>query len=209
MATEEFNLEKLHDLFGRCVGNGTEDIIMDAYVDAYEELSKLFNLLGSVFHFVTSDVVEKIGILRDYRKSDESEHYKTVQSMIKYEVDKNITDCKKKASGSRTLLRLHRALEFTARLMLDLEVAQEDMKMSSLTKKAYDDTLSKFHPWMIRKGVHLAVYTLPGREAFLEKLKIKDPSKTKELLGRVAADQTVIYEITQRLYAEDNLLDLP
>jgi hypothetical protein len=38
MATEEFNLEKLDRLFSKCNEGGT--IMMDAYVDAYEELSK-------------------------------------------------------------------------------------------------------------------------------------------------------------------------
>ena len=55
----------------------------------------------------------------------------------------------------------------------------------------------------------MAVYTLPSRDGFMEKLRIKDPEKTKELLGNVSADQKAIYDITQEIYASNNLLDLP
>ncbi|XP_061196974.1 ceramide-1-phosphate transfer protein-like [Saccostrea echinata] len=207
MSTEEFNLEKLDSLFAKCKDGDV--VVMDAYVDAYEELSKLFSLLGSVFGFVTSDVVEKIGILREYRSSEVSEKYVSIQSMIQYEVETKTTNNKKKASGSRTLLRLHRALEFTSRLLSDLKIADEHEKMSSLTKTAYDDTLARHHPWLIRKGVHVAVYTLPSRKHFLEKLKVEDIEKAKDLLGRVSDVQKEIFIITEELYAKENLLDLP
>lgn len=207
MSTEEFNLEKLDSLFAKCKDGDV--VIMDAYVDAYEELSKLFSILGSVFGFVTSDVVEKIGILREYRSSEVSEKYVSIQSMIQYEVETKTTNNKKKASGSRTLLRLHRALEFTSRLLSDLKVAEEHEKMSHLTKTAYDDTLARHHPWLIRKGVHVAVYTLPSRKHFLEKLKVEDVEKAKDLLGRVSDVQKEIFVITEELYAKESLLDLP
>ncbi|XP_062597225.1 ceramide-1-phosphate transfer protein-like [Saccostrea cucullata] len=207
MSTEEFNLEKLDSLFAKCKDGDV--VIMDAYVDAYEELSKLFSILGSVFGFVTSDVVEKIGILREYRSSEVSEKYVSIQSMIQYEVETKTTNNKKKASGSRTLLRLHRALEFTSRLLSDLKMAEEHEKMSHLTKTAYDDTLARHHPWLIRKGVHVAVYTLPSRKHFLEKLKVEDAEKAKDLLGRVSDVQKEIFVITEELYAKESLLDLP
>lgn len=38
MASEDFNLEKLEKLFAKCKDGDL--ILMDAYVDAYEELSK-------------------------------------------------------------------------------------------------------------------------------------------------------------------------
>lgn len=169
----------------------------------------MFSILGSVFGFVTADVVEKIGILREYRRSEISEKYVTIQSMIQHEVETNTTNNKKKASGARTLLRLHRALEFTARLMKDLKVADEHEKMSHITKTAYDDTLAHFHPWLIRKGVHVAVYTLPSRKHFLEKLKVDDHEKAKDLLAKVSDLQKDIHCITEELYAKEKLLDLP
>lgn len=170
---------------------------------------RLFSILGSVFGFVTSDVVEKIGILREYRKSEVSEKYITIQSMIEHEVETKTTNNKKKASGARTLLRLHRALEFTARLMMDLKTADDHEKMSHITKTAYDDTLAHHHPWLIRKGVHVAVYTLPTRKHFLEKLKMDDAEKAKDLLAKVSDYQKEIFVITENIYTKEKLHDLP
>lgn len=170
---------------------------------------RLFSILGSVFGFVTSDVVEKIGILREYRTSEYSEKYITIQSMIRHEVETKTTNCKKKASGSRTLLRLHRALEFTARLMKDLNTADDHEKMSLITKTAYDSTLAHHHPWLIRKGVHVAVYTLPTRKQFLEKLKVDNEERAKDLLAKVSEHQEEIFIITEELYTKEKLHDLP
>ena len=158
---------------------------------------------------MTSDVVEKIGILREYRKSPESANYETFEKMIQYEVQHKITNNKKKASGSRTLLRLHRALEFTSRLMHDLKAAEEHEKMSHITKEAYDDTLAKHHPWLIRKGVHVAVYTLPTRKQFLEKVKHSEPVQAIELLGRTADLQQRIFNVTEAIYTREELHELP
>ncbi|XP_060066464.1 ceramide-1-phosphate transfer protein-like [Ylistrum balloti] len=206
--TENFNLVKLNQLFLGCFQE--DDVIdLDSYVNAYDELSKLFGLLGSIFGFVVADVVEKIEILRDYRKSPEGEHYKSVQSMISYEVQQNITDNKKKASGARTLLRLHRAMEFTAELMRDVRNAEEGAKMSTITRKAYDGTLSKHHPWLIRKGVHVAMYTLPSRKQLLEKIMLTDDQSKVEDLMEAANLQGKMYDIIQDIYKKENLLNLP
>ncbi|OWF39840.1 Glycolipid transfer protein domain-containing protein 1 [Mizuhopecten yessoensis] len=172
-------------------------------------MKRLFGLLGSIFGFVVSDVVEKIGILRDYRKSPDGEHYISVQSMIKYEVQQNITDNKKKESGSRTLLRLHRAMEFTAQLMKDVRNAEDGGKMSSITRTAYDATLSKHHPWLIRKGVHVAMYTLPSRKQLLEKIMMaNDQSKVEDLM-EAAKLQQQMYDVIQDIYKTEKLLNLP
>ena len=58
---------------------------------------------------------------------------------------------------------LFRALEYVTRLIADIEKSGENEKMAPVARKAYDETLSRFHPWIVRKGVHLAVYILPHR----------------------------------------------
>ena len=158
---------------------------------------------------MNSDVVEKIDILKDYRSSDLGEEYETIQSMINYEVKTSTTNNKKKASGSRTLLRLHRALYFVADFMKNIKIAERDAKLSGIAAKSYDHTLAKHHPWLIRKGVHIAVYTLPTRIQFMEKLKVDNMAHTEELLGKVAELGLRIFDIVEKLYADHNLLDLP
>ena len=83
---------------------------------AYEELFKFLNLLGTVFGWVASDIDAKMEILRGLKNGEQSEKYLTVQSMIQYEVDNNLIKYKAKDSstGTRNLLRLHRALEYIA-----------------------------------------------------------------------------------------------
>ena len=153
--------------------------------------------------------MEKIGILRDYRKSDIGEHFVTIQSMVKYEVDNKLTVQKKKASGCRTLLRLHRALEFISALLTKIRSTDNSGKFSSEATEAYDCTLARFHPWLIKKAVHVAMYTLPYRPHLLVKMKVED---TPEGMARVEAliqQLNQVYDITQELYTAHSLLDLP
>lgn len=206
--TEDFDALRVFQLFQNCKQeNG--DLLIDCYNDAYEELCKLFKLFGGVFTFVTSDVVEKIGILRDYRKSKVGEEYRTIQNMVKYEVDNNLTIQKHKASGCRTLLRLHRALDFIDALMVKIRDTDEKSKFSHEAMAAYDVTLAKFHPWLVRKGVHLAMYALPNRSQLLVKMKVEDTPEGMAQINKLIEQLQVIYNITQKEYADNSLLDLP
>ena len=166
-------------------------------------------LLGTVFGFVNSDVVEKIQILKDYRKSEKREEYVTIQSMIDYEVKTDTTNTKKRASGSRTLLRLHRALEFIVDFLRAIKEADVDGKLSDVGSKSYYRTLSKHHPWIVRKGVDVAVYTLPSRKQFIEKLKVEDVNHTEDLMEKTAILGERVFENVQKLYTDNALLDLP
>ena len=93
--------------------------------------------------------------------------------------------------------------------MKNVKAAEMDAKLSGIGAQSYDRTIAKHHPWLIRKGVHLAVYTLPTRIQFMEKLKVEDQAHTEELLGKVAELGHKIFEIVEKLYADNNLLDLP
>lgn len=165
--------------------------------------------MGTVFGFVNSDVVEKVDILVEYRRSDLGEHYRTVQGMIEYEISTNTTNNKKKASGARTLLRLHRALEFISDFLKAVKEAGEDEKLAGVCSKSYYRTLSKHHPWLIRKGVDVAVYTLPTRKQFIEKLKITDVHATEKLLETTADLGMKIFYVVEKIYSDHDLHELP
>ena len=54
-------------------------------------------------------------ILREHRKNPEvGKHFETIESMTSYEVETDLikTKAKEYSTGSRNLLRLHRALEY-------------------------------------------------------------------------------------------------
>jgi len=50
--------------------------------------------MGKAFSFVSSDVVEKVGILRKFRSSSESGQYATIEKMILYEKKNNLINYK-------------------------------------------------------------------------------------------------------------------
>lgn len=71
---------------------------------------RFFQLMGSVFSFVSSDVKSKVEILEEFRKKENAENFITCKTMITYEKNEGLFKKKDYVSGSRTLLRLHRGL---------------------------------------------------------------------------------------------------
>jgi len=172
--------------------------------------------MGTIFSFVVSDVHSKIAILQHHLTSDAGDHYKTVENMIQYEVTNGITERKAKGdeqpSGSRTLLRLHRALEFL--ILLFRELAQSSANsaesFSALVGRTYGATLANHHPWVVRSAVSVALYAVPSRSNLIRRL---DPEESEErivdqLNAAILAMQPV-YDHLQTLYSDNNLLKLP
>lgn len=93
------------------------------------------------------------------------EQYEKIEKMIEYEINNNLlrNSGDNLANGSRTLLRLHRALFFIIKFTECILNSEENSSMAPLAKAAYDNTIAQYHPWIIRKAVHLALYTLPNR----------------------------------------------
>ncbi|KAH9513473.1 hypothetical protein Btru_033154 [Bulinus truncatus] len=203
-----FDSLKVYNLFTSCKDED-DTIFLDSYIEAYEELCKLFRLFGTIFSFVTSDVEEKIAILREYRKSEHAEEYKTIQTMLEYELEQDLTRNVKKPSGARTLLRLHRALEFISAFLLKLRDSDGTVKFSSAATKAYDETLAKHHPWLVKKAVHLAMYMLPSRAELLKKMGVEDNEGGMQGISDLAQELTAIFQVTEEIYNKGNLLDLP
>ena len=68
------------------------------------------------------------------------------------QVENNLIKTKKKddPSGSRTLLRLHRALEYIAEFLASLEALEDETYLGQVSKDAYEKTLMKYHPWIVQ-----------------------------------------------------------
>ena len=134
----------------------------------YREVYKFLNLLGTVFGWVGSDVWAKIVQLEKYLGGEEKEHYQNCKAMIEYEVitkkkedlltnpyqkvEHDLIKTKKKddPSGSRTLLRLHRALEYIIAFLHKLDDIQDADLCSVISVEAYEATLMKYHPWVVQ-----------------------------------------------------------
>lgn len=166
-----------------------------------------------MFGFISQDAVHKIKILVTYMDGENGSQYRTIQSMVKYELDGELVDLTKRGShpdsGCRTLLRLHRALRWLELFLERLRTSNEDDKTSVMCAEAYNESLAQHHLWLIRKSVGVAFCALPGRLTFFEVMNVGPPEQVVTTLGEVLPLISEVYQITEKLYAEHNLLDLP
>ena len=188
-----------------------EEVVIDEYVRGYVQLTHFFDLLGTVFGYINSDINEKVGILQYYRSGEVKEFYRTVKSMMEYEISKDFSVSSDHPSGSRTMLRLHRALAFASLFMKRLAEAGLGDKSSTIAYNSYNETLADFHPWLIRKGVGVATYTLGTCGNLLEKCgsDLQNVEETKRILGEVSIAMDEVFKLTDSLYSQYNLHGLP
>lgn len=211
MSERKFQLSIVLDAFTKTLQEGGK-LVMDEYIRGYDELCVFFDMLGTVFGFITSDVREKIGILQEHRRSQSGDKYVIVQSMFEFEIANDLTQKKTQPlSGSRTLLRLHRALAFTMLFMKKLSESSDSDSSSSMASDAYSQSLANFHPWLIRKAALWAMYTLPSVGDLTKKISAPnmDKEEAKRLLKEVTEVMKPVYDITEELYTKHDLHGLP
>ncbi|XP_077977329.1 ceramide-1-phosphate transfer protein-like [Glandiceps talaboti] len=189
-----------------------KDVVMlDHYNVAFSEIARFFEVLGPLFGFVASDVRDKVGILEKHKKTRFGEHFETVQSIVTYEIRENLTKKKSEGllSGSRTILRLHRALEFITELLRKVEYSDDSSAVSTLAGEAYNGSLAKFHPWLIRKAAGLAMYSLPSRKKFMATSFQQSAEEAERILPQFLEIAKCIHDEIQQLYAQHDILMLP
>ena len=202
-----FDLRLVHDHFDRALVQ-EDDIDLKAYLDAYNELYKFFQLMGSVFGFVSSDLKQKIEVLVELVGKDEL-NYITIKSMITYEKENNILDKGNHTNGARTLLRLHRGLDFIREFLRQLSELSDSDKTSSCCQEAYNKTLAKHHPWVIRKAAVVAMYTMPTRELLLKKVCGAHVQRNVDVLPKMLEVTADVFNRTHNLYEIHQLHALP
>lgn len=209
---QKFCLQEVLDTFRLCLSENNE-VYLEHYVAGWRGLVKFLNSLGSVFGFISKDAVNKIQILVNLLKDESGSHYVTIQSMMKYELDNQLVDVTKRGShpesGCRTLLRLHRALRWLELFLDRLRTSTEDSKTSVMCAEAYNVSLAQYHPWVVRKAAGMAFCILPGRQAFFEIMNVGTPEQVVATLGEAIPLISEVYQITEDLYAQHNMLDLP
>ncbi|XP_059190196.1 ceramide-1-phosphate transfer protein [Centropristis striata] len=209
---QKFCLQEVLDTFKLCLSENKE-VYLEHYVAGWRGLVKFLNSLGSVFGFISKDAVNKINILVTYMNGENGPQYVTIQSMLKYELENDLVDLTKRGSnaesGCRTLLRLHRALRWLELFLDRLRTSSEDGKTSVMCSESYNESLSQHHPWLVRKAAGMAFCVLPGRLAFFEVMNVGPPEQVVDKLGEAIPLISEVYQITEDLYAKQNLLDLP
>lgn len=191
-------------------------ISLHHYLNGFKELMKFFHSLGTIFLFVTSDLETKIGLLENYRNVEKdgcNPAYLTIQSAIEYETKENLLRDTKRQSGARTILRLHRALEFLSALMLNLSKLNEDEETAPAAREAYSNTLAKHHAWTIRTIASFAMRTLPLKKILVESVLGKENSGnetlTNEKMLALANVTDNLFMVVDKYYEENNIKDLP
>ncbi|CAN2388209.1 transfer protein [Pristimantis euphronides] len=212
-AEEEFSLRKVLVNFISCLVDDNQDVLLEHYLNGWKGLVRFMNSLGTIFSFVSKDAVNKIQIMENYLKGENGERYRTLQSMIEYELGSNLVDLAKRGnhpeSGCRTILRLHRALRWLQLFLEKLRTSTEDSKTSTLCTEAYNDSLANYHPWIIRKTATVAFLALPVRNKFFEVMNVGTTEDVVNMLGEAMPYVSTVYDLTQELYSQHNLLALP
>ncbi|XP_040283724.1 ceramide-1-phosphate transfer protein [Bufo bufo] len=210
---EKFSLREVLVSFKSCLEDDDQDVLVEHYLNGWRGLVRFMNSLGTIFSFVSKDAVNKIHIMENYLKGESGERYRTLQSMVEYELSSNLVDLTKRGShpdsGCRTILRLHRALRWLQLFLEKLRTSSENSKTSTLCTEAYNDSLANYHPWIIRKTATVAFLALPVRNTFFEVMNVGTAEDVVDMLGEAMPYVSNVYDFTQELYSQHNLLDLP
>ncbi|XP_072045045.1 ceramide-1-phosphate transfer protein-like [Amphiura filiformis] len=191
--------------------NEDGQILLQPFLKGYAEIILFFDLLGTAFGFIGKDLKDKSRIMSQHL-AENPDNFTSVQSMLSYELENKLTKKTTSSgllSGSRTYLRLHRALEFFIKFIAALRDLPMDTKISGIASESYSATIAKYHAWLIKQAGYLAIKTLPTKEVFLQRYLKQDADRIHELAEPVTAAMQDIFDTAQALYAKDDLLDLP
>ncbi|XP_023345893.1 ceramide-1-phosphate transfer protein [Eurytemora carolleeae] len=212
----DFSLKMMGVYFAECHST-SEELTIHQYLLGFKEVYKFMTLLGTVWGFAASDIGVKIDLLEKYHKGENQENYKTVKRMLEYESEKQMVLKHKKddPSGSRTLLRLHRALEFVVSFLGHLDDLKDEDRIGPGAKAVYEATLMKHHIWPIQKAAKFAIGFLPTKAGLVEKvspgaaLDSSAREKVEQDFARAVESMRRVYTVSQDYYTEKELANIP
>ncbi|KAG5878890.1 hypothetical protein JTB14_031548 [Gonioctena quinquepunctata] len=208
---EKFDIAIVHEKFGAALLD-EDDVQLQEYLESFEELNKFFTLMGTVFGFVSKDLKAKIDILSELIKDPKNEgKLATAKTMIDYEIQNDLLNKKGYISGTRTLLRIHRGLDFIKLFLKKLCDLKDEESTSTACREAYDQTLSKHHSFIIRNGAKVAIYTLPTKEVLLKRVcgGQEDIDRALKMLPKALETTLSVFQRIENLYTLHKLHQLP
>ncbi|XP_040271206.1 ceramide-1-phosphate transfer protein-like [Bufo bufo] len=210
---KKFEIGKMIESFHACLTNDQE-VLLEHYLEAWRELIKFMDSMGTVFTFISHETITKINILQNYLNGENGRSYRTIRSMIKYEMENNIVNFKelppdKVPSGCRTLLRMHRALKWLEVFLYNVGTNPRHEETSEMCAEAYHKTLAHHHSWFIRQVAEVAFLALPPLEEMYKVVCVRDHLEAKVVLLTTVDAIVKVYNLTQELYTENKMLDLP
>lgn len=192
-----------------CSDADSSDIKLCEYINSYEHINIFFNLMGTLFSFVSKDLQAKVDILQSYLADG---NFETVRTMFEYERDNGLLEKRGYISGSRTLLRLHRALDFIRMFLKRVGDLRDGDGTAQACREAYDATLAAHHTFVVRNGARVAMYALPTRQHLFVKVCCGDAELIKEslqLLPTTLDTMASVYDKVDVMFTKYNLHHLP
>lgn len=208
---QHFSVEHLKILYDKCLID-PNDICLLHYLATFEELNKFLRLLGTVFGFVSKDVEERIEVIHSLmRNSADGKHYLTADTMVTYETSNHLLQKPHFTSGTLTMLKLHRGMEFLVGFLEKLTVLRDDDSTAIVGKEVYELTLGTHHTAGVRRIVKIALYGLPTKKNLLIKVCIspEDIHHTLTVLPEAVKVAHVVYDRAHNIFSEHDIFSLP
>jgi hypothetical protein len=133
--------------------------------------------------------------------------------MVLWEVDRKVQaqNAGKYVSGARSLLRLMWFMDFLSVLITHL--LEDTKELKEMASDAYDKALGPHHPWLVRSGIHAAMYFCPSKATFWKNLlaesTVADPARIKTILASFLEQMEPVRKQLWDFYRANKLDDLP
>ncbi|CAL8241226.1 unnamed protein product [Merluccius merluccius] len=204
-----------------------QDVLLDPYLQSWEELIRFMESLGAVVGFFSQKVKDKVAVIQELslkharensgRSSpDAPQHgaYYSIGSMVEAELKAGVVSFSHPSqSGCRTVLRLHRSLQWLTLLLRGLaEGANEKGEYRTpgeLCRQAYQVALAPYHPWWVRQAAELVFVSLPERALFLQLVCVQRQEEATPILHTLIHTLEETYARTHHILHTHRLLELP
>ncbi|KAF9353833.1 hypothetical protein BGX26_008410 [Mortierella sp. AD094] len=173
-----------------------EGINTAEFLQATEGLVSIFDLFGSVFSIVQTDMNGNIKKIRE-RFLTNPEANSTLQKLVKGEQGE------KKKTATEGLLWLTRGLDFTLQ-SLERSEANPSEELSVSFTKGYEATLRQYHGVLVRPVFAMAMKACPYRADFYTKLGQDQALVKQDLAAYLAGLRKITVEI-QTYYVANKL----
>lgn len=192
-------------------------IALSQVISPFPPPNRFLTPLGSVFAFATSEAFIKVTALEARVHGPDASHYTSLATMATWERQAGLlelpgTEARNpaRASGSRTLLLLHRALRWSQLCLHRVATGTLGGPDAGVQcGDAYSTALAEHHPWLIRQAARLAILALPSRGRLLQlACPGTGEADARVALARAARVLEDVYNRTQALLAGHGLLQL-
>eukprot|EP00826_Nyctotherus_ovalis_P050462 TRINITY_DN6182_c0_g3_i2.p1 TRINITY_DN6182_c0_g3~~TRINITY_DN6182_c0_g3_i2.p1 ORF type:complete len:224 (-),score=70.91 TRINITY_DN6182_c0_g3_i2:186-857(-) len=218
---EKLNVEEIVASLKQ-IGSNLEQINVHDFTSLCLHFTKLSSSMGRLVAWGFQDIFSKCGILENHAKR--YPELPTLQLIVEKEISQNIhvlsgnnndqhpqghvPPYNDYESAARTILRLLWFLTLIRNLLRGL---QEDPKrsLSSVGRKAYNESIAPYHPFFLRNAIRLIFYTVPSRKHFVhDTFGEVDPKTFNAIVEPVIAGLTPLIEYLWKYYGDREMIHL-